>query len=241
MLGIEGIIVGASGTLAVVSLGPRLFFALCRVRDRTAMKPRVRDGESAMVEGGHDGQPRLDRDQGRGVHGLGNAVGAATTRPAPPSERGICFLPACDHADRFIDWLIYDEDGVGHTVVMSDRSLFAKYLMWCERFSVVPLPEKTLQTLLGKRKQQVVKDRPIKKDPKTGRALYHATGSPDRWTRYTIKPPRKDVLPGKVPVGDIVEARPMVSNAERAAQKAAGPSVRPADDEFIETPFRRAA
>jgi hypothetical protein len=151
--------------------------------------------------------------------------------------QGICYLPDDEHAQRFIDWLIYDEDGIGHTVVMSDVSMFKKYLLWCQRYSVMPIPEKTLQTAVGRNKLQVKKDRPIKKCPVTGRALYLETGSPDRWTRYTIRAPQK--LPGKVPVGDIVPARVLETKAQRAAAKAVPPATEQPDQH--QQPLRRAA
>lgn len=211
-----GIIVGATAMLALVGMAHRLFFDPRRVRDESAVRVRDRAVESTVVERVHGGRPDPDRGRVGRVRGRGVEVGADATRTAP--VRGQCFLPAVEHVVRFVDWLIHDEDGVAHKIVKSDAGLFSDYLQWCAKFSVVPLPAKTILTLMG-RQPNVAKDRPIRKCPKTGRALYHATGSPDRWTRYTIRPPRK--IPGTVPVTDVVAAQPVKTKKQRDAEKAA--------------------
>lgn len=212
---------GALGLLVGQQLLARLFFVPARARNESTMSPRSHDDESTMVDRVHDGRPRPDRGQGGGVQGLCNVVGADTTDATSAAEHGVCFLPAVDHVAGFIEWLTTDDEGAVCRIVRSDRQLFSDYLQWARKHCVVPLPEKTLQTLLG-RNARVAKDRPIKKCPKTGRALYLSTGSPDRWTRYTINPPRRDAgLPGKPPVVDLVPERPALTKRQREQQRAA--------------------
>jgi hypothetical protein len=205
--GVGGVIVGGLSALATAALG--LYFSAphaARVRDESAIKPGVRDHDSTVVESVQDGRPRPARGQGDPDPGRGIAVENVPVG-SPHASYGAVFMDAQFHIEPFLEYLLYDEDGVGHRYVGSDRHLFYAYQQWSTLARVAPIPKKTLETLIGKRKGQVKKDRPIKKDPTTGRCLYHATGSPDRWTRYVISPPRAEVLPGKVPVADLVPVR----------------------------------
>lgn len=228
------------------------------VRDRVAesamlaqarhSESTMRDSDTTAVECDHRGQPRRVRDQGTRVRGLGAVMAANNSlmdqrkSTPPPATRSICILPDCEHAPRFVAWLIHDEDGDAHTVTLSDGSLMGHYVVWCERHKVQPLPYKTMLTQVG-RLPQVEKDRPIKKCPETGRALYLETGSPDRWTRYTIRPPQK--LPGKVPVGDVVQPRKLDPPRQRrppeVAQPAAPSVPAPEQPDPFEQPLPRAA
>ena len=72
---------------------------------------------------------------------------------------------------------------------MRDTTLFANYLRWAERFSVFPLPEKTLQTLLGQRKPQVEKERERCKRIPAACCDWRAARQSET-PFYTINPPR---------------------------------------------------
>lgn len=222
MTGAEIILgVSAAGALVVSQFVARFFLPL-RVRDETAINDGVRDQETAVDGDRGRGRPGRDRGQGGGVRGSEIAVIAAA--PRRPEPQWDAYMPAREHIERFIAWAIVDAQGRVRMVRQTFFEMHQLYLEWCACHYVTPLPDKTWQTVMKAHGQVSTKREPIK-CPATGRILRKSSGAPERVTYYTVRPPRpQPVLPGKVPVGEIVEARPVLTKAQREVlrQQAAG-------------------
>lgn len=219
MLGIEGIIVGAATTLFGATAMRWRFFLSRGVRDESAISRGVRDAESAVCENPGPGRPGRVRGQDAPDHGQATAVMAARAPRSRPTLDA--YMPAAEHVERFVSWAIVDHAGRPKRVRKSYAEMYALYLEWSVCHYVVPLPEKTFQTNLAKHEQVARKRDPLK-DPATGRILRKPSGAPKRVTNYTINLPRvRPVLPGTVPVGDVVAKRPVETKKQRDAKKAA--------------------
>lgn len=220
MLGIEGIIiVGAAGTLLGVALSSGRFFLPRRVRDCAATNEGIRNPESAVC--GNPGSGRPGRVRGPGAPDPGRGMSVTTARELRHEPALDAYMPAAEHIERFVSWAVVGPGGRPRKLVKTHEAMFDFYLDWTMSALVVPLPEKTFQTLLAKHEQVARKREPLK-DPATGRILRKPSGVPERETRYTINLPRvRPVLPGTVPVCELVPKRPLESKTQRAAKKAA--------------------
>lgn len=215
---LESIVIGAVASLGTAFFANRRFFLRSRVRDESAIKQGVRDQESAVGDEPGRGRPGRVHGQVQRVRGEGIAVGASKQRA---SERQIdCYMPAIEHIERFIAWLVMHPDGRVRPVRDTHDKMFNRYLIWTWGEFVEPLPEKTWQTLMKRHTQVGWKRDPIK-DPATGRILRKPSGAPERETYYTVRPPRAEpAMPGKPPVADIVPVRATPTKKQRAAAKA---------------------
>lgn len=229
MTGAEIILGLSAGGALVVSQFVARFFLPLRGRDVTAMDDGVRDQESAVDGDRGRGRPGRDRGQGGGVRGSEIAV--------TPESQWDAFMPAREHVERFIAWAIVDAQGRVRTVRQTFYEMHQLYLEWCACHYVTPLPDKTWQTVMKGHAQVSAKREPIK-DPATGRILRKASGAPERVTYYTVRPPRpQSVLPGKVPVGEIVEARPVLTKGQREVLRQQTAGNRPLQTRKLEQPL----
>lgn len=224
------IVVGAMGVLAGQHLLARLFFVPPRVRDESAISASKINAESATAVRRGRGIPRRVRDLGAPDRGLGSrsdrgstAVAADATRARGRASEPVLdrFMPAVEHIERFIGWALVPP-GASHMRRLRRRhdEAYGMYLEWTVCHHVVPLPERTFQTLLKRHPQVSAKREPLI-NPATGGYVRKPSGVPERETIYTLSPPRAGVLPGKPPVADVIPARPVMTKSQREKLKAA--------------------
>lgn len=214
MQGYEGIIFGALGTLFATSVAPWIFFALRRVPPPTQGRVPGSPGvHAAGVSGLVDGVP----GPGTRVPGRDDWVSEPeiSRKHAPPTIQ----MGASLHASEFIEFMMAD----GYEVSFPRERMVQQYRAWAAEFSIVPLPPSIFLAVLAAHPQ--VERKRVRKKDRNGRVLRTETDarSPQRERVYVISPPRK--LPGKVPVADLVEARPVATKAQRKKPSSPGASV----------------
>lgn len=153
-----------------------------------------------------------------------------------------------DQVREFVGWMLRElEDafGPGTHGRWSDAEIWAAYNRWMAHASIMtPVPHSIFLKALAKH-PQVSRKRDLVLDSR-GRSIPNPSGrSKKRDTFYTIRPPRKNVMPGTVPVGELVPKQVVPTKSQRAATKAAQPQPLPkpgaVEDWATEAPLRKRA
>lgn len=202
----------------VQSAARRAFFGAPRVH--ASMTARS-DQLSPRVLTVQDGDNRV---RSRRVHGLApESPGIATVdhlrvehaeilgSDVYADDQRLIQMRAIDHVEEFLrfmlDWAREEQEELGlkrpQPLVFTHVRILQQYAGWAFQARVVPLPDLTILTLL-KNDPRVTKKRGTREKDENGRVKRSANGTPIRPVTYSIKVPRRDALPGKVPVRDVV-------------------------------------
>lgn len=243
-------IAGGVGALAA-ALAPRLFFG--QRHESRAPSPGIpgRVRGSAMPDHGTAPWHRQQAETGGRSHAESRAGRAV--RPDGVQSQAIERLRGVgmgtgDQVREFVIWELAELEALNGARThgrLNDVEVWNAYRRWIARFDISPvIPRDIFLKVLAKH-PQVERKRDLVLDSR-GRSIPNPGGrSKKRDTYYYIRPPRKEtVLPGKVPVGELVPKQVVPTKSQRDAEraaKAAQPAASQETEQPLPQPMRRAA